>query len=149
MRAPFLVRPSAVPTRTLPTRELESLLTFAGDVNAWLRFAVTPPATSSWKSASRSMIGVLDGERLNVQPARARWRARELSRAAADHPVRAFAHQGQLACAGALLACRDPRRRWRGVVRAVVSVVDHDPVCVSVLGERSRGQLGLGGAGVL
>ena len=55
----------------------------------------------------------------------------------------------RLGIAGALLACRLPRRRRRGVVRAVVSVVDYDPVCVSVLGVRPRGQLGLGGTGVL
>ena len=82
---------------------------------------------------------------MNVQRAGGRL----LSRAAADQPVRAFADEGQLSCAGALLACRHARRRWRGVVRAVVAVVDHDPFYVSVLGVRPRGELGLGGVGVL
>ena len=60
-----------------------------------------------------------------------------------------FADERELTYAGALLARRDPRRRWRGVVRAVVAVVDHDAVCVAVLGVRPRGELGLGGVGVL
>lgn len=59
-----------------------------------------------------------------------------------------LADEGQLAGAGALLACRRTRRRWCGVAGSVVTVVDHDATGVAVLGERLRGQLGLGGAGV-
>jgi hypothetical protein len=62
--------------------------------------------------------------------------------------VNAFADDGELALAGAPLARRDPRRSGCGVAHAVISVVDNDSWCVSVLGVPPRGELGLGSAAV-
>ena len=44
---------------------------------------------------------------------------------------------------------RSSGRAWRrrGVVRAVVAVVDHDPVGAAFVGDRTRGRLGVGGGG--
>jgi hypothetical protein len=63
--------------------------------------------------------------------------------------VNAFADEGKLAFAGTPLARRDARRSGCGVACAVISVVDNDSLCVSVLGVHPRGELGLGGAAVL
>src|SRR4051794_6408834 len=75
-------------------------------------------------------------------------RTRE-SACGAGELANAFAHEGQPARAGKLLACRRTRRGRRGLVPAVVAVVDDDPICVSVFGPRPRGELGLGGITVL
>src|SRR5829696_9873563 len=63
---------------------------------------------------------------------RCQARLDSLSRAAAYELACLLADEGQPACAGALLACRHARRRWCGVARSVVAVVDHDPICVAV-----------------
>src|SRR4051794_20303237 len=61
----------------------------------------------------------------------------------------ALANAIEAARAFELLACRLARGGRRGVVGAVVAVVDDDPFGVAVLGARASGELGLGGVGVL
>ena len=61
----------------------------------------------------------------------------------------AFTDARQLAGVGELFAGRHARWGRRGIVCAVVAVVDDDPFCVAVLGARPRGELGLGGIAML